>query len=36
MGMSGDLSSAIACGSTMVRIGTDIFGSRNPAPAPNS
>jgi len=36
MGMSGDLSSAIACGSTMVRIGTDIFGSRNPAPAPTS
>lgn len=35
MGMSGDLSSAIACGSTMVRIGTDIFGSRDmltPAP----
>jgi len=29
MGMSGDLESAIACGSTMVRIGTDIFGARN-------
>lgn len=29
MGMSGDLQSAIRCGSTMVRIGTDIFGSRN-------
>jgi hypothetical protein len=29
MGMSGDLESAISCGSTMVRIGTDIFGSRN-------
>lgn len=28
MGMSGDLEKAIACGSTMVRIGTDIFGSR--------
>jgi len=28
MGMSGDLESAIRCGSTMVRIGTDIFGSR--------
>ena len=28
MGMSGDLESAIHCGSTMVRIGTDIFGSR--------
>lgn len=29
MGMSGDLHSAILCGSTMVRIGSDIFGSRN-------
>ncbi|MGB5444011.1 MAG: YggS family pyridoxal phosphate-dependent enzyme [Psychromonas sp.] len=29
MGMSGDLETAIACGSNMVRIGTDIFGSRN-------
>ena len=29
MGMSGDLQSAIQCGSTMVRIGTDIFGSRD-------
>jgi len=29
MGMSRDLSTAIKCGSTMVRIGTDIFGSRN-------
>ncbi|MFT5930816.1 MAG: pyridoxal phosphate enzyme (YggS family) [Oceanospirillaceae bacterium] len=29
MGMSGDLTSAIACGSTMVRVGTDIFGARN-------
>jgi len=28
MGMSGDLESAIECGSTMVRIGTDIFGAR--------
>lgn len=28
MGMSGDLQSAIKCGSTMVRIGTDIFGAR--------
>jgi len=28
MGMSGDLESAIKCGSTMVRIGTDIFGAR--------
>lgn len=29
MGMSGDLELAIAAGSTMVRIGTDIFGPRN-------
>jgi pyridoxal phosphate enzyme (YggS family) len=29
MGMSGDLQSAIKCGSTMVRIGTDIFGTRD-------
>ena len=29
MGMSGDLASAIGCGSTMVRIGTDIFGARD-------
>jgi len=29
MGMSSDLESAIAEGSTMVRIGTDIFGARN-------
>jgi pyridoxal phosphate enzyme (YggS family) len=28
MGMSGDLESAIAEGSTMVRIGTDLFGAR--------
>lgn len=28
MGMSDDLTTAIACGSTMVRIGTAIFGSR--------
>lgn len=28
MGMSGDLETAIRCGSTMVRIGTDIFGAR--------
>ena len=30
MGMSGDLEIAIAHGSTQVRIGTDIFGSRDP------
>ncbi|WP_419148380.1 YggS family pyridoxal phosphate-dependent enzyme [Pseudoalteromonas 'SMAR'] len=28
MGMSGDLETAVAAGSTMVRIGTDIFGKR--------
>ncbi len=29
MGMSGDFREAIACGSTMIRIGTAIFGARN-------
>jgi len=29
MGMSGDLELAIAAGSTLVRVGTDIFGARN-------
>ncbi|MGJ5642072.1 YggS family pyridoxal phosphate-dependent enzyme [Formosa sp. S-31] len=29
MGMSGDYELAIACGSTMVRIGSSIFGARN-------
>lgn len=29
MGMSDDFANAIACGSTMVRIGTAIFGARN-------
>lgn len=29
LGMSQDMNTAIACGSTMVRIGTDIFGARN-------
>ena len=34
MGMSGDLELAIAAGSTLVRVGTDIFGAREyPAPA---
>jgi uncharacterized pyridoxal phosphate-containing UPF0001 family protein len=28
MGMSGDLEAAIINGSTMVRIGTDLFGQR--------
>lgn len=31
MGMSRDLETAIACGSTMVRVGTDLFGPRTPA-----
>jgi hypothetical protein len=30
MGMSDDLEAAIAAGSTMVRVGTAIFGARNP------
>jgi pyridoxal phosphate enzyme (YggS family) len=29
MGMSSDLEAAVACGSTMVRVGTAIFGGRN-------
>ncbi len=29
IGMSGDYKKAIACGSTMVRIGSSIFGTRN-------
>ena len=29
MGMSDDYSDAIACGSTMIRVGTAIFGARN-------
>ena len=29
MGMSDDFEDAIACGSTMIRIGTAIFGARN-------
>jgi uncharacterized pyridoxal phosphate-containing UPF0001 family protein len=29
MGMSGDYKIAIECGSTMVRIGSTIFGNRN-------
>ncbi len=29
MGMSGDYQLAIACGSTMVRVGSSIFGARN-------
>ncbi len=33
MGMSDDYASAIACGSTMIRVGTAIFGARNYAQA---
>ncbi|PWI29111.1 YggS family pyridoxal phosphate-dependent enzyme [Flavobacteriaceae bacterium LYZ1037] len=29
MGMSGDYTLAIACGSTMIRVGSSIFGERN-------
>ena len=29
MGMSDDFEDAIACGSTMIRVGTAIFGARN-------
>ncbi len=29
MGMSQDFEDAIACGSTMIRVGTAIFGARN-------
>lgn len=34
MGMSADLERAIEAGSTMVRIGTDIFGPRTQTPGP--
>jgi len=34
MGMSADLESAIACGATLVRVGSDIFGARNAAAKP--
>jgi uncharacterized pyridoxal phosphate-containing UPF0001 family protein len=30
MGMSGDMETAIQCGATIVRIGTAIFGPRQP------
>jgi uncharacterized pyridoxal phosphate-containing UPF0001 family protein len=29
MGMSGDYQLAIDCGSTMIRVGSSIFGARN-------
>ncbi len=34
MGMSGDFEAAIAAGTTLVRIGTALFGSRNAQPGP--
>jgi len=34
MGMSGDFETAVAEGSTMVRVGTAVFGPRPPEPAP--
>ncbi len=36
MGMSGDFHDAIACGSTMIRIGTAIFGARDYAKDPSN
>lgn len=33
MGMSGDLEIAVACGATLVRVGTAIFGERSPTQA---
>jgi PLP dependent protein len=36
MGMTADLEAAIAAGSTMVRVGTAIFGGRPPARATSS
>jgi hypothetical protein len=36
MGMSADLEAAIHAGSTMVRVGTAIFGGRLSAPAPGA
>ena len=36
MGMTGDLEAAIASGSTMVRVGTAIFGQRTPRSAPSA
>ena len=32
MGMSGDFETAIACGATVVRVGTAVFGARPPVP----
>jgi PLP dependent protein len=35
MGMTADLEAAIAAGSTMVRVGTAIFGTRFKSPPPS-
>lgn len=35
MGMSGDFETAIAAGATHVRVGSALFGERNPGPAPS-
>lgn len=32
LGMSADIDVAVACGSTMVRVGTALFGARDPMP----
>src|SRR5690606_36683154 len=34
MGMSADIESAITCGATLVRVGSDIFGARDTAAKP--
>ena len=36
MGMSADLESAVAEGSTLVRVGTSLFGARPPVPGPRN
>lgn len=36
MGMSGDLEAAVACGSTMVRVGTALFGPRRVSGVPGN
>ncbi len=36
MGMSGDFADAVSCGSTMIRVGTAIFGARNYAKEPSN
>ena len=35
MGMSGDLETAVACGATMVRIGSALFGRRDDGASEN-